>query len=265
MKEIHFGTNTPYCWATDLHFDDAGDEGFSRFIHEVNDLKCKALFITGDISTGLDWDLYIDKISAETSFPIYFVLGNHDFYGSSIHETRIKATKLKSLTMRDPISLNSTTALIGVDGWSDALCGDFQNSTIKLNDYKEIAELIPLTKKQLEKKLNQLGKENALILQNSLEKAMKNHEKIIILTHVPPFREACLYRGQIADDNWAPHFVCQQIGDLLLDTFKDSSKEALVLCGHCHSDADIQILPNLRVISGGAKTGAPRVQGKVFV
>ena len=36
-----------------------------------------------------------------------------------------------------------------------------------------------------------------------------------------------------------------------------------VLCGHTHGEGQAQILPNLKVLTGGAKYGEPRVQ-RVF-
>lgn len=39
---------------------------------------------------------------------------------------------------------------------------------------------------------------------------------VIVATHVPPYRESCWYEGKISDDNWAPFFVCGQVGEVLL-------------------------------------------------
>jgi hypothetical protein len=38
-----------------------------------------------------------------------------------------------------------------------------------------------------------------------------------------------------------------------------------VLCGHTHSSANVKILPNLRVVTGGVRYGWPRVQQMVEV
>ena len=39
---------------------------------------------------------------------------------------------------------------------------------------------------------------------------------VIVLTHVPPFREACWYQGHTTDDHWAPFFVCGEVGQACL-------------------------------------------------
>jgi Icc protein len=36
-----------------------------------------------------------------------------------------------------------------------------------------------------------------------------------------------------------------------------------VLCGHTHGEGDINILPNLRVVTGGARYGAPIFQSNL--
>ena len=64
----------------------------------------------------------------------------------------------------------------------------------------------------------------------------------------------------ISDDNYLPHFSCQVVGDVLHRTMKRfPDKQATVLCGHTHGAGKAQILPNLRVITGGAVYGRPEV------
>ncbi len=37
-------------------------------------------------------------------------------------------------------------------------------------------------------------------------------------------------------------------------------REMTVLCGHTHGEGEAQILPNLKVLTGGAEYGKPKVQ-----
>ena len=79
-----------------------------------------------------------------------------------------------------------------------------------------------------------------------------------MLTHVPPFREACWHRGQISDDDWLPHFACRAVGEVLVEAMAAHPEcEMTVLCGHTHSPGEAQVLPNLRVLTGGAEYGRP--------
>lgn len=68
-------------------------------------------------------------------------------------------------------------------------------------------------------------------------------------------------KANLSDDNWAPHFVCQAMGEVLLEfMLQHPSKRMTVLCGHTHSSGHAHILDNLQVFTGDAKYGAPVVQ-----
>ena len=83
---------------------------------------------------------------------------------------------------------------------------------------------------------------------------------MILLTRVPPFREACWHEGRVSDDQWLPHMACQAVGEVLLKIMRRHPERQLtVLCGHTHSPGHAKPLANLRVLTGGAAYGAPAV------
>jgi hypothetical protein len=49
----------------------------------------------------------------------------------------------------------------------------------------------------------------------TLAEAVGWASEVVLLTHVPPFREASWYQGRISDDDALPHFSCKVIGDAL--------------------------------------------------
>ncbi len=58
---------------------------------------------------------------------------------------------------------------------------------------------------------------------------------------MPPFKEACLHKGEISGDDWLPYFSSKVIGDVLTEVAQENpSVEFLVLCGHTHSEAEFQ-------------------------
>jgi Icc protein len=84
---------------------------------------------------------------------------------------------------------------------------------------------------------------------------------VVVATHVPPFREACWYEGQISHDDWIPYFTCAAVGDVLHQAMLDHPDHTMtVLCGHTHGAGVADVLPNLRVLTGGAEYGAPVLQ-----
>jgi hypothetical protein len=110
-------------------------------------------------------------------------------------------------------------------------------------------------------KLHALGDEARDHFRSVLPAALDRFRHVIALTHVPPFREACWYRHQISDDHWLPHFTCKVAGDALAEAMAARpAREMTVLCGHTHGAGEAQVLPNLRVLTGGAAYGAPTVQ-----
>jgi hypothetical protein len=204
--------------------------------------------------------------------PIYFVLGNHDFYYGSIREVRAAATRvcaaadspgklhyLSALT--EPIAVTTTVGLIGHDGWADARLGDYERSLVMMNDYRLIAELASHGKRDRWPILHALGDEAADHIRRVLPRALEQFEQVLLATHVPPLREACWHEGRPSDDEWAPHFTCKAMGDAILEIMRDfPHRQLTVLCGHTHSPGECRPLPNIHILTGGAKYGQPAIQ-----
>jgi len=82
-----------------------------------------------------------------------------------------------------------------------------------------------------------------------------------VVTHVPPFRESAWYEGSYSADDWLPFFSCGAVGQVLRETMQARpDREMWVLCGHTHGSGTADILPNLRVLTGGAEYGSPQPQ-----
>lgn len=260
-------------WLTDLHLDAAKQKDIYQLVHEMNKIQPDLILVGGDTSNGHIALYYLLALSKMTKKDIYFVLGNHEFYHSSIARTRMFAFQttqchphLHYMTKEHLVELNSETVLIGHDGWSDARAGHFMNSTVTLHDYRLIQDLKNLSKPQLQMKLHRLGSQAAIDIEKKLKKCFETYANALILTHTPPFQAACIYNKRISDDNWAPHFVCKVLGDQLVKIMqKHPNHRALVLCGHAHHAADIEVLPNLRVIVGESLLGSPKIQAVLSI
>ena len=78
---------------------------------------------------------------------------------------------------------------------------------------------------------------------------------------MPPFPESALYQGKLSGADYAPFFICKATGDALRqEAAAHPEREYLVLCGHTHEACEAQILPNLRVLTGGAEYRRPAIQ-----
>ncbi|WP_152050091.1 metallophosphoesterase family protein [Tautonia marina] len=258
-------------WATDIHLNFVSEVEAARFCEAVAGTGADRLLITGDIAESHDLGPWLGFMADRLDTPIDFVLGNHDFYGGRIADVRAAMAettrmipRLNWLPEAGVIDLGAGVALIGHDGWGDARLGDFARSTIRLNDYRLIGDLAGLDLARLGQTLGQLGDEAADHLRRLLPRVLERHETVLVATHVPPFREACVFKGRIANDEWMPHFSCAAVGRALAEIMADHpNRRVLVLCGHVHSSGIAQILPNLVVLTGSAEYRKPEIM-RVF-
>jgi len=260
-------------WFTDIHLNFLDDAERRQFLRTVAE-RADAVAITGDIGEATNVIGFLKEMENILRRPIYFVLGNHDFYRGSIGKTRDDVARLAEqseflvyMTATGGVELSPKTALIGHDGWADARLGDFEKSDVFLNDYVAIQELrkwkdeFALDKPALEEALNVLGDEAARHLETALAQAVANHSTVIALTHVPPFKEAAWHEGKHSDNDHLPHFACKVVGDALRRVM-DSCQQSrlLVLCGHTHWKGQVEITDNITVLTGEAEYGQPVIQ-----
>src|SRR5690349_15085332 len=106
------------------------------FYDRVAAEKPQVLLVTGDIGESDSVARFVTEL-AEIA-PIYFVLGNHDYYRSSIASVRAEVQRLDDratwLPALPPLRLTERTAMLGIDGWGDARCGDLE-SKVELSDW----------------------------------------------------------------------------------------------------------------------------------
>ena len=69
-------------WLSDIHLEFPTDKVVRTFIARVAGEKPDAILITGDISNAVRIEYHLGLL-ATLPCPIYFVLGNHDFYEGS--------------------------------------------------------------------------------------------------------------------------------------------------------------------------------------
>lgn len=259
-------------WLTDIHLNFLDSSERKHFYNEIEKTHCDSVLISGDIAEAPSLVSILSEMADQIKKPTYFVLGNHDYYRGQVSNVREAARELTKtherlfwLPASGPQLLAKNTILLGQDGWADGRLGDYQNSRVVLNDSRMIVDLFQesiLGKSHLLKKMQELADADALQLQGNLLQAIKqNPKRIIVLTHVPPFKEASQYNGRISDDDWLPYFTSKIMGDVLMQAAEENpSIEFLVLGGHTHGKANYQALNNLNIRIGKAEYGEPEVQ-----
>jgi len=257
-----------YGWLTDIHLNFLHEDALRVFLEALRAERLDALLIGGDIAEADTLTHYLGILDRELDLPIYFVLGNHDYYFGSLqrvrHEVRnlcAASRNLRWLSEGILAPLSPDTALIGHDGWADGRYGDYERSTVQLGDYFVIADFANLDPAGRLRKLNDLGDEAARYFEDLLPRALDSFEHVLLLTHVPPFRQACWYDGRISGDDYLPHFSCQAVGEVFARTMLEYPERRLtVLCGHTHAGGVAEIAANLLVKTGAAEYGAPGLQ-----
>lgn len=272
-------------WMADLHLETADDAAIETLIQSVQAQEPDLVLLAGDCELAKPLPEYraigvekrLQALQQALNLPLIFILGNHDFYFGSIERVRQTAQQFTSLDTlfylhaAGPIELNKDTVLLGHDGWADGTAGDLLHSRAVLNDFFLIDELKVQSDREIftpetATKLQKLGKEAATYAKKWLPSLLENYPRVLFLTHVPPFRQASLYHGLIADADHAPFFVCQQLGDALLECAASCPNSQLtVLCGHSHHRADYKPLPNLQVLVAEAEYRYPKVQPPLSV
>jgi Icc protein len=154
----------------------------------------------------------------------------------------------------DCINLTKETTLVGHDSWADGQFGDFEGSSVELNDFRFIDELKLWDRSDRLKAMHKLADQAVEHLKQVLSIALKYHRHVIVLNHVPPFKEACWHEGRLSGEDWLPFFSCKAVGDVLKDVMvKYPHAEMTVLCGHTHGAGECQVLPKFK--SGDGRRG----------
>lgn len=256
-------------WLTDLHLNHVSDSVREQWFATIASHGQQGIVISGDISEGDDVVFQLHRLADRFAVPIYFVLGNHDFYGNRITRIRqnvIHATRQQKqliyLTDSSPVELAAGQFILGDDGWGDATEGDFKNSYVQLNDFRLIDDFRLTDPDAWQQRLQALGKESAQRLEAKLNSLPSDSHQVLVVTHLPPLRAACWYEGRTTDDHWAPFFVCGQVGQVLIHAAKSNpDRQFTVLCGHTHHAGIANVATNLIIYTGAAEYGKPGIEG----
>jgi 3',5'-cyclic AMP phosphodiesterase CpdA len=201
-------------WATDIHLNFVRGD-VRPLIAQIRSVSPDAVLITGDIAEAESLERALEALDRALWVPAFIVLGNHDFYGSSLRAVRARVAErcraskwVRYLTTEGVVALGADTALVGHDGWADGRLGDFASSQVVLNDYLSIEELTGLDPAERLARLHKLGDEAAAYFRRHLPRALDQYTNVIVATHVPPYREACFYEGMPSDDAHLPRVSC---------------------------------------------------------
>jgi predicted phosphohydrolase len=198
---------------------------------------------------------------------VYFVLGNHDFYGSSFEAVdRIAAaccakhSNLLHLGHGEIIPLGSSSALIGHRGWADGRAYTGKRTSCRFPDQDGIRDLRYRSTYPAFRKMEKLGRASGDYFRRVLPYAMTSYNHIVIATHFPPFACAARFDNRPCKAHELAHYVNASAGGVIqrIGEFFPKSRMT-VLSGHTHHAATACISPNLEIRVGAARRGDPKI------
>lgn len=260
-----------FIWMTDVHLDCFSEKNRRKWCEEkkkeIPKEDVAGILITGDIASSSSVFDCVELIRSVFELPVYYVFGNHDVWGTSMSwlhaEAQRRSSKEKSICWMgsvDFIDAGGKIAIIGHDSWYDTRNGIF-NVDFAMEDWFRISEFRSSTRS-----IKEVCQEFSSIAVDHITKnckiAIENGKtEIVILMHVPPFKESCFYKGKSTEDYALPVFSSKIMGEALnLLSLEYPDVNFLVLCGHTHSPSDIRFSNNLRVIVGESRYYHPSLQ-----
>lgn len=285
-----------FVWMSDLHLDFYADN-VNRVVYEITKIcepsDVRGLLISGDITTSRNLITHLAMIERALQKPIYFVLGNHDFYDSSYEDVNKQMVELSSMSnflkylpTTPYVQINNNTVIVGANGWYDGIHGRpsldvIMMDWIRMKDYQELfigspqnwegsARAKPCTAKHLAlilDKSRELSLNSAQQVTRGIKSAKRNSMKnVIVITHIPPFPQVCFYKGLPSLPTFVAWYSSKLMGDVLTQAAEQLQDMTFtVLCGHTHERRSVEIKKNLRVVSGQAKFGEVVVSDFVTV
>src|SRR3990170_6226701 len=119
-------------WLTDIHLDFLGSEQKMDFYQKVIAASGDKILISGDIAEAPSVSEILKEMAETIQKPIYFVLGNHDYYRGQVDLLR---QEMRDLTQNEPLlhwlpesgvhDLGNQTILLGEGCWADGRYGDY--------------------------------------------------------------------------------------------------------------------------------------------
>ena len=277
-------------WCTDVHLDflDGPDDVgrvHEEFAEPLSRVDCDGVVISGDISLAQHIVRHLNILDRIVGKPIYFVLGNHDFYGGAfdvvrgqVDELCSKSNGLRYLTGSDPVPLSDDVALVGDDGWYDARHGNLGASNFVMSDWFRISDYINAGAMEVGAwgprphmgivvaTSRKFADASAERLRASLRSAAATHPTVLVVTHIPPWPKAHRHNGKTGSPSTHPWYTSKASGDAIEEVAREFPKTRFeVFCGHTHGKFDARITSNIICHVGGADYGAPAIAGFIQV
>lgn len=272
-------------WASDIHLDRAGGECKERFFERLAAAGHDGVVISGDISNSKCVVQHLEEIGRAcngsgngSGKPVYFVLGNHDYYQGSIRQVESavdqlcqRSGNLFHLGKGEIISIGNDTALMGHRGWGNGGEKSRYRISVPNPDRHAIADFCGLSNHAYFSRVQSLGAESADYVRRILPAALARYSRVVHLTHYPVHTDAIRFNERPCGWDRMGHFANFAMGGAMLGISKNyqertnQERTIMVLAGHSHCAATVRVAPGIEIKVAGARPGKPEVQGIIDV
>lgn len=259
-------------WFSDPHLDGCSLERIDEFAEELRALDADAWIATGDLAESDTFAEFFERVAMIVKKPMYFLLGNHDYFYSSfakVHETA-KALHERSeyarwIRLSRVVKLSEKSALVGHDGFADRRAGTVE-SKVLIGDQYAIEDFKYRPRETQIRIAREEADRSAMHLLTVVPEAMAWADTVYVALHAPPFAQAARHNRQEQDPEWAPHFVNVAAGRVLKELAEGNpTKKIIVLCGHTHERCTLHVRGNLIARVAESKYHHPRVEDVIRV
>jgi predicted phosphohydrolase len=263
---------TRVVWFSDLHLNFLEfPQMLGVYVREELPLQDgDVVMITGDISEGPRLANDLRLLQEGFQIPIFFVLGNHDYYeGSFASVEHILKTKARYITWlrKESVWLSKDVVLLGHDGWYDGRVGDIHR--VGMEEWGLIKDIYPFRNRPVDRLefLRRTADSWAEEARASLEEVCaKGPRRVLFATHIPPFPEAAWYEGRRSSPDWLPWMTNVALGRVLIDVAEANKAIRFeVFCGHTHHPGHYCPRSNLQVFTGKGSYDDPQVSGVIEI
>lgn len=236
-----------WVWLSDMQlhaWDKASRYGLYQ---QVIDAGASGVWLSGDMFEEHRARVVLLELVKAVGVPTYFVLGNRDYYHSSVREMHARMRyalrrdkRLHWLTHESGRMLTEECALVGVDGWADGRLGSkFEGLAIQ-EDRHRIHDLYcnyMSGKPSLVAKMQAMADQDAVRLERQLLNVFAHHspKQVFVLSHIPPMLEGVC----CGDFDLLPFCASLALGRVLVKVASAQPEACFkVLCGTL-SDASV--------------------------
>lgn len=248
--------------ASDLHLNYFDNNFIKNLGKSFSKIPANGLIICGDISLSTSFSDALKYLQEGLEKSIYFVLGNHDFWGSSFEKVEEMANALSNEDIvwlnKQDVHLNDNTVLSGFDGWYDCVNNiENVNSGILMRDWIRIENFYSSNKSHIE--ISKERSQNSYKFSDRIIKNQKSgYKNQIIITHVPPFPQLVKEKpGHEA------YYTSIDAGNMLISACSTLEK-TICLSGHTHNKAEY-VVDNIHCYTMEACRGKPNISGILSV